>query len=103
VKYNDKAEPLIEIGFISEQESEHLRETASFPVFYVKDNGIGIHQHHYQTIFRLFKRLHSQEKYGGGTGAGLAISKKIVELHGGQIWVESSVGIGSTFYFTLGK
>jgi two-component system, chemotaxis family, sensor kinase Cph1 len=103
LKYNDKPEPLIEIGFLTKQESHNLLKTFSYPVFYVKDNGIGIHEHHYQTIFRLFKRLHSQEKYGGGTGAGLAISKKIVELHGGQIWVESSVGIGSTFYFTLGQ
>ncbi|MCC5635339.1 GAF domain-containing protein [Nostoc sp. CHAB 5844] len=101
LKYNDKPEPWIEIGFISQQESDNFLKKASFPVFYVKDNGIGIQEHHYQTIFRLFKRLHSQEKYGGGTGAGLAISKKIVELHGGQIWVESSMGIGSTFYFTL--
>ncbi|GBE93456.1 ATP-binding protein [Nostoc cycadae] len=103
LKYNDKPEPLIEIGFISEQKSDNTLKSPSFPVFYVKDNGIGIQKHHYQTIFRLFKRLHSQEKYGGGTGAGLAISKKIVELHNGQIWVESSVGIGSTFYFTLGQ
>ncbi|MBD2445587.1 GAF domain-containing protein [Nostoc sp. FACHB-152] len=103
LKYNDKPEALIEIGFISQQESPNIRKNTSYPVFYVKDNSIGIHEHHYQTIFRLFKRLHSQEKYGGGTGAGLAISKKIVELHSGQIWVESSVGIGSTFYFTLGQ
>ncbi|AFY42434.1 ATP-binding protein [Nostoc sp. PCC 7107] len=101
LKYNDKSEPSVEIGFISEQESDKLPKSAVFPVFYVKDNGIGIQAHHYQTIFRLFKRLHSQEKYGGGTGAGLAISKKIVELHNGQIWVESSMGDGSTFYFTL--
>jgi len=102
LKYNDKPEPLIEIGFITSEESHNFPKNTSFPVFYVKDDGIGIQEHHYQTIFRLFKRLHSQEKYGGGTGAGLAISKKIVELHSGQIWVESSIGNGSTFYFTLG-
>ncbi|NJL10841.1 MAG: hypothetical protein HC908_13580 [Calothrix sp. SM1_7_51] len=62
---------------------------------------MGILEHHHETIFKLFKRLHSQEKYGGGAGAGLAITKKIVELHGGRIWVESNIGIGSTFYFTL--
>ncbi|MCC5656961.1 GAF domain-containing protein [Nostoc sp. XA010] len=72
------------------------------PIFYIRDNGIGIPQHHLEeTIFRLFKRLHSQEKYGGGAGAGLAIVKKIVELHNGQIWVESTIGFGSIFYFTL--
>ncbi|MBE9206258.1 GAF domain-containing protein [Nostoc sp. LEGE 06077] len=103
LKYNDKPEPSVEIGFISDKESDKLPKSALLPVFYVKDNGIGIQAHHYQTIFRLFKRLHSQEKYGGGTGAGLAISKKIVELHNGQIWVESTVSIGSTFYFTLGQ
>ncbi|MBD2436810.1 ATP-binding protein [Nostoc sp. FACHB-110] len=102
-KYNDKTAALIEIGSINPQELSNIPKNTSFTVFYVKDNGIGIQAHHYQTIFRLFKRLHSQEKYGGGTGAGLAISKKIVELHGGQIWVESSVGKGSTFYFTLGQ
>ncbi|MDZ7954327.1 ATP-binding protein, partial [Nostoc sp. DedQUE09] len=71
------------------------------PIFYIRDNGIGIPQHHLETIFRLFKRLHSQEKYGGGAGAGLAIVKKIVELHNGKIWVKSTVGVGSIFYFTL--
>ncbi|WP_392478635.1 ATP-binding protein [Nostoc sp. C110] len=74
---------------------------AQCPIFYIRDNGIGIPQHHLETIFRLFKRLHSQEKYGGGAGAGLAIVKKIVELHNGQIWVESTLGVGSIFYFTL--
>lgn len=92
-KYNEQAEPAIEIGY--------LDITAGSPVFYIQDNGIGIQEHHMETIFRLFKRLHSQEKYGGGAGAGLAIAKKIVELHNGRIWVESTVGVGSIFYFTL--
>ncbi|WP_017654492.1 ATP-binding protein [Fortiea contorta] len=92
-KYNDQAQPEIEIGY--------LDSATSSGIFYVRDNGIGIQQHHLETIFRLFKRLHSQEKYGGGTGAGLAIVKKIVELHNGRIWVESTLGVGSIFYFTL--
>ncbi|MBE9007790.1 GAF domain-containing protein [Fortiea sp. LEGE XX443] len=103
LKYNDKTEYWVEVGYLEEFKPQNHQKNYSYPVFYVKDNGIGIHAHHYQTIFRLFKRLHSQEKYGGGTGAGLAISKKIIELHGGQIWVESAAGIGSTFYFTLGQ
>ncbi|MBC6434784.1 cyanobacterial phytochrome A, partial [Nostoc sp. HG1] len=80
---------------------DELLTNLQCPIFYIRDNGIGIPQHHLKTIFRLFKRLHSQENYGGGAGAGLAIVKKIVELHNGQIWVESTVGIGSMFYFTL--
>ncbi|BAY08649.1 ATP-binding protein [Calothrix sp. NIES-2098] len=92
LKYNDKAEQWVEVGYLKLNEQ---------PVFYVRDNGIGIPEHHRETIFRLFKRLHTQEKYGGGVGAGLAIVKKIVELHNGQIWVESTLGVGSTFYFSL--
>jgi signal transduction histidine kinase len=72
------------------------------PIFYIQDNGIGIPAKHFQTIFRMFKRLHARDKYGGGVGAGLAIAKAIVERHGGRIWVESESGVGTTFFFTLG-
>ena len=93
LKYNDKPERWIEVG--SEEGN------GSPPVFYVRDNGIGIPQKHWATIFQVFRRLHGRDKFGGGVGAGLTIVKRLVERHGGRIWLESAVEEGSTFFFTL--
>ncbi len=94
IKFSDKEEPIIEIGCKEHDEDSYL--------CFVRDNGIGIDQKYYEKIFVIFQRLHTREEYEG-TGAGLAIVKKIIEIHKGKIWVESKIGEGSTFYFTLQK
>lgn len=71
-------------------------------IFSLKDNGIGIDQKDFNKLFKTFSRLHSRDKYPG-TGIGLVMCKKIVERHKGRIWLESKLGEGTTFYFTIPK
>jgi len=92
ITFNDKPHPLIEIGCLPPAEGMHT--------FYVRDNGIGIAAKDRERIFHVFQRLHPEGEFPG-RGMGLAFCKRIVEAHGGRIWVESEPGTGSTFYFTL--
>jgi len=101
ITYNDKDEPLVEIGFLDETEAS--REHVEY-VFYVKDNGIGVSPEFQKEVFRLFKRLPTSAQYNpSGTGAGLALIKRLIERCNGRIWFESEPHKGSTFYFTAGK
>ena len=91
VKFKSERPPRIVISAKSENEAT---------VFSVADNGIGIDAKYFDRIFLIFQRLHTRDEYDG-TGIGLAVCKKIVERHGGSIWVESRPGEGATFYFSI--
>ncbi len=95
IKYSKKdVKPVIEVGFSYK---------GDFYEFFVKDNGIGIEKEYFDKVFQIFQRLHAKGGEYEGTGAGLTIVKKIVQNHGGKIWVDSVAGKGSTFFFTLPK
>ena len=93
LKFKSESPPQIHVG---------VSDGEAFWQFSVQDNGIGIEPQYFERIFQVFQRLHTRREYKG-TGIGLAICKKIIERHGGHIWVESEIGQGSTFYFTLPK
>ncbi len=88
----DQANPQIEIGYGGDENGKSI--------FYIKDNGIGIAPEYHERVFGLFNKLDAKSD---GTGVGLALVKRIIEIHGGRIWVESEAGHGSTFFFTLPK
>jgi light-regulated signal transduction histidine kinase (bacteriophytochrome) len=104
-KYKRQADARIELGYIG---ADEVCERPNAPtacagqdIFYVRDQGIGIDKRHYEQVFRLFKRMHGRDEYGGGVGAGLTIVQKLVHRHGGRVWIDSALGVGTTFYFTL--
>ncbi|WP_426106621.1 ATP-binding protein [Massilia sp. TSP1-1-2] len=103
--FTDTVPKRIEIGTIEVGEP-HPRlgcpeNSQQHRIFYVADNGIGIPAVHFSQIFKLFKRLHGRDEYGGGAGTGLTVVRKLVERHGGKIWLTSLPGSGTTFYFTV--
>jgi chemotaxis family two-component system sensor kinase Cph1 len=91
LKYRSSEPPRIQISA--------KRERSAW-LFAVKDNGLGMAPQYHERIFKIFQRLHGRDQYAG-TGIGLALVKRIVEGHGGRIWVESAEGQGSTFWFTI--
>jgi signal transduction histidine kinase len=93
LKYNRSKQPRVVVSHRAEEEKH---------VFSVRDNGIGISPEYHEQIFEMFKRLHTKEEFAG-TGIGLALCRKIVHNHGGSIWLESSEGQGTTFYFSIPK
>jgi len=95
LKYNDKPQRIIEVGYL------YSDNRPDNPVLYVSDNGIGIEEKNFEKIFTIFKRLHPREKFGGGTGAGLTIVKKCIDILNGKIWLESKIAKGTTFFFEI--
>jgi chemotaxis family two-component system sensor kinase Cph1 len=105
IKYNLHAQKLVELTYIAPDDTlarQNAPPQAQGHIIYcVRDDGIGIEPRHFEQVFRMFKRLHGRDEFGGGMGAGLTVVQKVVQRHGGTIWLESVVGQGSSFFFTL--
>ncbi|MGA2605234.1 MAG: ATP-binding protein [Verrucomicrobiia bacterium] len=97
IKCNDKPHPVVEVGCVGRAEPQ-----AGQPeyVIHFRDNGLGIKAEYFERIFQIFQRLQRDDE---GTGIGLTIVKRVIEWRGGRVWVESELGQGTTFYFTLPK
>lgn len=99
LKYNTQAVRRIEVGTVATDTLPSVPAAARGKIaIWVRDNGIGIARQHHASVFEVFRRLHLPNEYGGGTGAGLAIVRKIVDRHGGSLWLDSIPGQGTTFY-----
>lgn len=95
LKFHGEVPPRIEVDC-----APAVEQPERYLMVFVRDHGIGIEPQYFERIFQLFQRLHTREQYPG-TGIGLAICKRVIERHGGKIWVEPTPGKGVTFFFTL--
>lgn len=105
LQYNTREVKDVDVGYRAPDEAPRFHDapprTEADTIFFVRGNGIGIEPKHAERVFAMFRRLHGRDEVDGGTGAGLTIVKRLIERHGGQVWLASTPGEGSTFYFTL--
>ena len=103
MKYNDRPVARIELSHLApgEQDAPTRERSGGRTVLRVSDDGIGMEERHLAPAFEMFRRLHARDAYGGGTGTGLPIVRRLVERHGGRVWIDSAPGRGTTVSFTL--